>query len=76
MLLCKKRASLDDKSTAFIKIEQLHPFPYAQLRDALNEYPNLEDLVWTQEEPLNMGAYNFAAPRVEAVLGETQNTRT
>lgn len=70
--LHKKRASLDDKSTAFIKIEQLHPFPYAQLRDALNEYPNLEDLVWTQEEPLNMGAYNFAAPRVEAVLGETQ----
>ncbi|RCK56271.1 2-oxoglutarate dehydrogenase, mitochondrial [Candida viswanathii] len=60
-----------DKTTAFIKVEQLHPFPYAQLRDALNEYPNLEDLVWSQEEPLNMGAYNFVAPRIEAVLQET-----
>ncbi|EER32356.1 2-oxoglutarate dehydrogenase E1 component, mitochondrial precursor [Candida tropicalis MYA-3404] len=71
--LHKKRAALEDKTTAFIKVEQLHPFPYAQLRDALNEYPNIEDLVWTQEEPLNMGAYNYVAPRIEAVLQETEN---
>lgn len=70
--LHKKRASLEDKTTAFIKVEQLNPFPFAQLRDALNEYPNIEDLVWTQEEPLNMGAYNFVAPRMEAVLQETE----
>ncbi|CAK9437970.1 uncharacterized protein LODBEIA_P23480 [Lodderomyces beijingensis] len=71
--LHKKRQQLDDKSTAFIKIEQLNPFPFAQLRDALNEYPNLEDLVWAQEEPLNMGAWSFIAPRVESTLKETDN---
>ncbi|RLV93777.1 2-oxoglutarate dehydrogenase mitochondrial [Spathaspora sp. JA1] len=69
--LHKKRASLNDNSTAFIKVEQLHPFPFAQLRDALNSYPNLEDLVWCQEEPLNMGSWAHASPRVEAVLQET-----
>ncbi|KAI5953468.1 KGD1 [Candida jiufengensis] len=71
--LHKKRQQLDDKTTAFIKIEQLNPFPFAQLRDALNSYPNIEDLVWAQEEPLNMGAWSFAVPRVEAVLKETDN---
>ena len=67
----KRREQTDDKSTAFIKIEQLNPFPFAQLRDALNEYPNIEDLVWAQEEPLNMGAWAFVEPRVDVVLEKT-----
>lgn len=70
--LHKKRATIEDKSTAFIKIEQIHPFPFAQLRDALDSYPALEDLVWCQEEPLNMGAYSFVAPRIGTVLNETK----
>ena len=61
--LHKKREAIQDKTTAFIKIEQLHPFPYAQLRDALNSYPNLQDIVWCQEEPLNMGGWAYAQPR-------------
>lgn len=69
--LTKKREALDDKTTAFIRVEQLHPFPFAQLRDALNEYPNLEDIVWCQEEPLNMGAWSFAQPRLQTTLKET-----
>ncbi|KAM9887637.1 hypothetical protein OXX79_013481, partial [Metschnikowia pulcherrima] len=71
--LHKKRASIEDKSTAFIKIEQLHPFPFAQIRDALNTYPNIKDLVWCQEEPLNMGAYSYVAPRVATTLAETES---
>lgn len=71
--LSKKRASIEDKSTAFIKVEQLHPFPYAQLRESLDSFTALEDLVWCQEEPLNMGGYSFAAPRLETVLAETEN---
>lgn len=69
--LHKKRESIQDKTTAFIKIEQLHPFPYAQLRDALNSYPNLQDIVWCQEEPLNMGGWAYAQPRLETTLKET-----
>ncbi|SCU84653.1 LAMI_0C08350g1_1 [Lachancea mirantina] len=69
--LHKKRESLGDKTTAFLKIEQLHPFPFAQLRDAINSYPNLEDIVFCQEEPLNMGSYGYSAPRIDTVLKET-----
>lgn len=70
--LHKKRETLGDKTTAFLKIEQLHPFPFAQVRDALNSYPNLEDIVFCQEEPLNMGPYAYAAPRLNTTLKETE----
>lgn len=70
--LHKKRASLEDKSTAIIKIEQLHPFPFAQLRDTLNKYPNVQDLVFCQEEPLNMGSYSYVAPRMVTTLENTE----
>lgn len=70
--LVKKRESLGDKSTAFLKVEELHPFPFAQLRDSLNSYPNLKEIVWCQEEPLNMGGWNYAAPRLETTLKETE----
>ncbi|CEP21142.1 KGD1 [Cyberlindnera jadinii] len=69
--LHKRRAEIEDKTTAFIKVEQLHPFPWAQLRDSLNSFPNATDLVWCQEEPLNMGAWSFVQPRLSTVLKET-----
>lgn len=71
--LHKKRATLEDKTTAIVKIEQVHPFPFAQLRDTLDSYTNLEDLVFCQEEPLNMGSYAFVQPRIGTVLAETNN---
>lgn len=70
--LHKKRADLEDKTTAFIKIEQPHPFPFAQLRDAINSYPNLEEIKFCQEEPLNMGSWTFMSPRLRTVLKETE----
>ncbi|AMD19684.1 HCL467Cp [Eremothecium sinecaudum] len=69
--LHKKRESLGDKNTAFLKIEQLHPFPFNALRDAFNTYPNLKDIVWCQEEPLNMGAWSYVSPRLTTTLKET-----
>lgn len=69
--LTKKRQSENDKHTAFIRLEQIHPFPYAQLRDALNSYSAAKDIVWCQEEPLNMGNYNFVAPRIHRTMKET-----
>lgn len=68
--LFKKREDLGDRETAFLKVEQFHPFPYALLRDAFKTYPALEDLVWCQEEPLNMGAYWYMKPRLNATLKE------
>lgn len=69
--LTKKRESIADKNTAIVRVEQLHPFPFAQLRDSLDSFPNVTDLVWCQEEPLNMGAYAFVAPRLAVTLENT-----
>lgn len=71
--LHKKRATIEDKTTAIIRVEQLHPFPFAQLRDALNSYTSVEDIVWSQEEPLNMGAYSFVSPRLATTIAETNH---
>ena len=46
------------KDVAIIRIEQLHPLPKKQMLEALAEYPEAE-LVWVQEEPSNMGYWNY-----------------
>ena len=48
---------------AIIRIEQLYPFPAEQLLATLESYPNAHDLVWLQEEPENMGPWNFVEAR-------------
>ena len=42
-----------------IRIEQLYPLPTEQLLGILANYPNAKELRWLQEEPANMGAWNF-----------------
>ncbi|MCG9791694.1 2-oxoglutarate dehydrogenase E1 component [Flavobacterium algicola] len=44
---------------AFVRIEQLFPLPVEQLKEIIALYPNVEDYVWAQEEPRNMGAYAY-----------------
>ena len=44
---------------AVIRVEQLYPFPLEQINDMLNSYPNAREIVWLQEEPENMGPWNF-----------------
>ncbi len=55
--LLEKRESDDIKDTALVRIEQLYPFPEQRLREILESYPNLEHVVWCQEEPMNQGAW-------------------
>ena len=45
---------------AIIRVEQLYPFPSDVLRQVIDGYPAAEEVVWVQEEPENMGAWNFA----------------
>jgi 2-oxoglutarate dehydrogenase E1 component len=40
-------------------VEQLYPFPKGDLEPILHGYPNLEEVIWVQEEPENMGAWPF-----------------
>jgi 2-oxoglutarate dehydrogenase E1 component len=53
---------------ALIRLEQLYPFPEAQLQELLRTYPNLQELFWVQEEPQNMGAWSYIYPRLRTLL--------
>jgi 2-oxoglutarate dehydrogenase E1 component len=66
--LVKARAASGDDRVALVRIEQLYPFPCNSLREVLRRYRNAE-IVWCQEEPQNMGAWNFVDRRIEDVLG-------
>jgi 2-oxoglutarate decarboxylase len=46
-------------SVAIIRIEQLYPWPGKVLDDVIARYPKVEEIVWLQEEPVNMGAWPF-----------------
>jgi 2-oxoglutarate dehydrogenase E1 component len=63
----KARAEKDAERIALIRIEELYPFPFAALKEVLRRYPNAE-IVWCQEEPKNMGAWNFVDRRLEKTL--------
>jgi 2-oxoglutarate dehydrogenase E1 component len=55
-----------------IRLEQLYPFPKAELKAELKKYCNAE-VVWCQEEPKNMGAWQFAEALIEEALLEVQH---
>ena len=50
--------------TAIVRIEQLYPFPAAELESLFESYPKLEKLLWVQEEPRNMGAWSAVKPQL------------
>jgi 2-oxoglutarate dehydrogenase E1 component len=58
----------DNPQVAIGRIELLYPFPEQGLRDLIGAYPNLREVVWVQEEPRNMGARAFMAPRLQQIL--------
>jgi 2-oxoglutarate dehydrogenase E1 component len=65
--LVKARAAAGEKRVALVRVEQLYPFPFSTLGKVLRQYRNAE-IVWCQEEPQNMGAWNFVDRRIEEVL--------
>ncbi|KAJ5961844.1 hypothetical protein N7501_006785 [Penicillium viridicatum] len=71
--LSKHREANGIRNTAITRIEQLHPFPWAQLKENLDSYPNAKNIVWCQEEPLNAGAWSYAQPRIESLLNATEH---
>jgi 2-oxoglutarate dehydrogenase E1 component len=48
---------------AIVRVEQLYPFPQQQMFEILERYPNAREVVWLQEEPENMGPWNFVEAR-------------
>ncbi len=58
----------ENPDDAIVRVEQLYPFPKKELEDILADYPNAERLIWVQEEPLNMGAWNYVRPLLRELL--------
>ena len=50
------------------RVEQLYPLPTDELRAMFSRYPSLTEVVWTQEEPRNMGAWSYMEPRLRELL--------
>jgi len=50
-----------------IRLEQLYPFPYEALEEEIADFKNCE-MIWCQEEPRNMGAWQFVEERIQSVL--------
>jgi len=79
LVLCSGKVSVDvvghekraaATQVAICRVEQLYPFPNVALREVLEHYPSLNEVVWLQEEPSNMGAWEFMRPRLEDLLAD------
>jgi len=58
------------RNVAICRVEQLYPFPKIALNEVLGRYPSVRDVVWLQEEPENMGAWQFMRPLLEDLIGD------
>ena len=67
--LSKKAEETNCTDTAFVRVEQLCPFPVADLQDQVAKYPNAKKFVWSQEEHRNMGAWTYVQPRFRNLVG-------
>ena len=66
--LAQHRKEQGIENTAIVRIEQLYPFNNEMLELILSQYPRANKWVWAQEEPKNMGAWTYIAPRLQEIL--------
>jgi 2-oxoglutarate dehydrogenase E1 component len=68
----KDNANENDKdtSTAIVFLEQMYPFPEAELAAELDRHSSARDIVWVQEEPSNMGALFYVLPRLKRIAND------
>jgi 2-oxoglutarate dehydrogenase E1 component len=84
LLLCSGKVYVDlvsgdqrksATSVALARVEELYPFPKEELQKQIDLYPNLQEVVWVQEEPKNMGGWSFIAPRLRELLRDDLGVR-
>ncbi|MFJ3522620.1 2-oxoglutarate dehydrogenase E1 component [Pseudomonas sp. NPDC090203] len=73
--LLAHRSSEKAEHVALVRMEQLFPFPYEALADALGCYPNLQSVIWCQEEPKNQGAWSFIDDYLRDIIPENASLR-
>jgi 2-oxoglutarate dehydrogenase E1 component len=62
------------ENVALIRVEELSPWP-REIGDIVDRYPNVSEVAWAQEEPRNMGAWNYVQPRLRASIGTLTTLR-
>ena len=67
--LLAEREKLERKDVALVRLEQIAPFAFDCVADFCKKYSNAE-VIWAQQEPKNMGAYSYVAPRLETATRE------
>lgn len=67
--LYQRRSELNASDIAIIRVEQYYPFPGDQLEKIFQKYSSARQWFWVQEEPANMGAWNFIWQRLESLSG-------
>ncbi|MDE2278904.1 MAG: 2-oxoglutarate dehydrogenase E1 component [Xanthomonadaceae bacterium] len=66
----EKRGTHD---VAIVRVEQLYPFPRAEVVAELEKYPSAKEVVWCQEEPMNQGAWFQIRHHLQACVGAKQS---
>jgi 2-oxoglutarate dehydrogenase E1 component len=65
-----ERQKRGTENTAVIFIDQLYPWPEADLEAEFERHSEATEIVWVQEEPANMGALSFVMPRLRLIAGD------
>ena len=63
------------EQVAVVRLEQFYPFPSKKLAEVFASYPNASEVIWTQEEPKNMGGWTFVEQRLRRLTPEGVNLR-
>ncbi|MBA2776661.1 MAG: 2-oxoglutarate dehydrogenase E1 component, partial [Chloroflexia bacterium] len=80
LVLCSGKVAIDLDSSpdraeatgvAVARIEQLAPFQYTAISKVIDNYSNLQEIIWLQEEPRNMGSWLFVRPRLRELVEQT-----
>ncbi|CAA9356528.1 MAG: 2-oxoglutarate dehydrogenase E1 component, partial [uncultured Gemmatimonadaceae bacterium] len=73
--LADARAKGAAPHVALVRVEELYPWPHAELQAVFERYAGVREVVWAQEEPRNMGAWTYAEPRLRALVGSQLGVR-
>ncbi|KAF8635350.1 hypothetical protein AX17_003941 [Amanita inopinata Kibby_2008] len=68
--LAKERQTKGLNNVAFVRIEEISPFPFQELAETLQQYGNASEFYFLQEEPRNQGVFPHAVERINSVLSQ------
>ena len=70
LLAARREKKIDN--VVLVRVEQLYPFDDRRLFEEMEKYPNLKQLIWCQEEPMNQGAWYAKHHRLERLIKKGQ----